>query len=99
MSDISVKTFRVHVIGPNLLGAADTFHVHAEGCADVRRSRIYASPEFANDKTFVYQVRSLTEISDEVYADIIAENDGDTGADYLQDFKVFTCLADLPDTI
>ena len=31
----------VHVIGPNLGDPKHTFHVHAAGCADVKKSKLY----------------------------------------------------------
>ncbi len=90
---------QLHVLGPNLLGSgtAETFHVHAQGCPDVQRRRLYAGREHDWDRTHTYPARCLDDIVTAVYADIIAES-GDTPADYRHDFRLFPCVGDLPDT-
>src|SRR4029077_12944948 len=40
---------RVQVIGPNLFGAEHTFHVHAAGCADIKRNPMYRRADGVTD--------------------------------------------------
>ena len=84
---------KVHVIGPNLRDNAHVFHVHAEGCADVKRSPLYRSPEFRYDRETVTEYADVRAMVDDVYQDQIAESgDPDEGRYYVQDFKVFPCV-------
>ncbi len=87
---------KVHVIGPNLAHQNEQLHVHAEGCADVRRSRVYASPEFDHDKAHALEMRDQRAVVEYVYADQIAESGGLDWQDYEHDFKWFACVSALP---
>ncbi len=87
---------KVHVIGPNLLGQNEQFHVHAEGCTDVRRSPVYASRDFDGDKRYAPDMRDRRTVVEYVYADQIAESGGLAWEDYEHDFKWFGCVSDLP---
>jgi hypothetical protein len=83
---------KVHVLGPNLLGSNtdETFHVHAEGCADVRRSPVYAGSDHQSDRKTAYDFASLVEVAAFVY------DFEDDPQDCIGDFKVFDCAKELP---
>lgn len=82
---------RVIIYGPNLPGPTETFHVHAEGCADTKRG-IYRGIRVGGDQGgWSIEAASVQEVVEEVYADIMDEN-GDTWEDYLSEFKVFPCV-------
>ena len=84
---------RVTICGPNLRDQSKgQFHVHAEGCADLRRGAI-REPEYRHGWTI--DATSREQVADEVYADIIDENPGTTAGDYVSDFHFFPCCADL----
>ncbi len=85
---------RVLVIGPNLPDPGETFHVHAEGCGDVKRSRLYSSPSFNFDKSHPLEYDSVEELVKDIYQDILAEGDEDWH-NYIQEFKWFSCVKDL----
>lgn len=86
-------TMRVHIIGPNLLGQNEQFHVHAAGCADVHRSPVYRLHDA--DRRNAYEVTDRRDVIDFVYADQMAES-GDTWESYEFDFKFFPCVDALP---
>lgn len=87
---------QVHVIGPNLPDQSKgSFHVHAKGCADVRRNQDYSAPDFEFDRRHTYDVNSHLELSREVFADQIAE-ESMTEADGLHDMHFFPCVDSLP---
>ncbi|MET0711069.1 MAG: hypothetical protein ABWZ30_00995 [Jiangellaceae bacterium] len=97
MTETSTAAFHVHTIGPNLPREFKySYHVHAKGCPDVRRNPLYQSREFAEDRTYVYDVDSLTELSAIINADVIGEDEDPDS--YLGEFKVFPCVGDLPRT-
>jgi hypothetical protein len=87
---------RVTIVGPNLPGSLQrqgTFHVHAEGCADLKRGPIrpYAEQGWTIDAT------SREDVAEEVYADMIDEHEGDgtvyaTAAGYVSDFHFAPCV-------
>lgn len=78
----------VVVLGPNLMDQSNgSFHVHAAGCADIKRSRAYDSPEFDDDKKYPLDMESVEQIADYVYADI-----EDDPREYVNDFYVFPCV-------
>lgn len=82
---------KVHVLGPNLLGSdiPDTFHIHAEGCADVLRSKVYRGAEMAHDRENAEEFESVLEIAEYVY------DYEDNPAEYVNDFRVFPCAEGL----
>lgn len=83
---------KVHVIGPNLPDQSNgSFHVHAEGCADVKRNRDYRSPEFKTDRETTVDVADMDELVAYVYADQLAEDDSLKASDLVNDFYVFGC--------
>jgi hypothetical protein len=65
----------VTVCGPNLRDQSKgQFHVHAEGCADLLRSR---EPEYRNGWTIEASTRD--QVGDDIYADMIAEGSMESG--------------------
>jgi hypothetical protein len=76
----------VVVLGPNLHGSNSTFHVHAAGCADIKRNAFYRSPEFNDDKRNPLDFNSVEEIAEYVYD--FEENP----RDLVNDFEVFPCV-------
>lgn len=90
------QTMRVHVLGPNLRDQSKgSFHVHAEGCADVKRSREYKGRDFDHDRRTTYEVSSLVDVAAEIYQDMIDEDN--PAENYVSEFYVFPCASDLPD--
>ena len=86
---------RVTIFGPNLNDQSKgQFHVHAAGCADLRR-HASREPEYRNGWTIDAADR-LT-VADEVYADMIDEREDAKPDDYLDDFHFFPCCSDLPE--
>jgi len=98
MSTPTTPAIKVHVIGPNLRGQSETFHVHAEGCADVQRSPLYRGPDYATDRTTTYDVASLQDLVTMIYDPSEFDYDPEEWIDYLADFKVFPCVPTLPGT-
>lgn len=87
---------RVVVIGPNLPTTDldySTFHVHAEGCADIHRSPMYRSREYDTDKRNVIDYPSAIAMVESVYGDHLDEDDDLTPESLLNDFRIFPCVA------
>ncbi len=83
---------KVVVIGPNLRDPnSPDFHVHAAGCADIKKNRLYAGHEEANHS---YDFDSVQELVKEWYLDILAET-GEDWHNYIQEFKFFGCAEGL----
>jgi hypothetical protein len=81
---------RVIIVGPNLPGSLQRqgqFHVHAEGCADLKRGAIrpYAEREVA------VEMASQEDVAEYIYSDIIAESGGEA-IDYLDEFHFAPCV-------
>lgn len=77
---------RVTIVGPNLPRQAQaTFHVHAEGCADLKRGWI---KDYAPDG-WTIEATSLTDVCDEVYPP--EDFECESGA-YLYDFHIAPCV-------
>lgn len=88
------EKFEVEVIGPNLHSAGATFHVHRQGCADIKRDpKRYGYSQYEGHE-WRMTVDTLTEVCDAAYppSDFQCES-----GDYLDDFKVFPCVGNLPD--
>jgi hypothetical protein len=86
--------FEVEVIGPNLHTRGESFHVHRQGCADIKRDpKRYGYSQYTGME-WRMKVATLTEVCDAVYPP--SDFDCNSG-DYLDDFKVFPCVGDLPD--
>ncbi len=90
---------RVHIIGPNLPDQSNgSFHVHAEGCADVKRSPLYRGPDFASDRRHTFDVASLVDIVEQTMPDQVAEEgDGFDPLSWIDDFHILPCVGNLPD--
>jgi hypothetical protein len=88
---------RVSIIGPNLRDQSKgQFHVHAEGCADIKRM-VRREPEYAYPDTF--EVTTKMEAVTEVYDPGDFEWDPDDeslAACYLDDLHFFPCCDGLP---
>jgi hypothetical protein len=92
------KTQRVTICGPNLFGAPETFHVHAEGCRDLGK-RLYQG---VRAEAWISEFSTRREVIEEVYSDIIAEQeDGSDYASwtaYVSEFQFFPCVT-LPEEV
>jgi len=78
---------RVSVFGPNLRVPGPTFHVHAEGCADTRKS------VYRGHRPATWDAASATEVCDEMYP---PEDFDCKSGEYLDDFRFFPCCDALP---
>ena len=91
----------VHVIGPNLGSSTEfVFHVHAAGCADIKRKPIYRHADGVSDKPV--ELGSMQEVVEYIYdGQIFSDNAGDPvwgkWEAYEPDFKWFPCLGDFPE--
>lgn len=91
---VTAEKFEVEVIGPNLHSAGPTFHVHKQGCRDIKRDpRGYGYSQYDGHE-WRMTVTSLTEVCDAAYPP--DDFDCESG-DYLDDFKVFPCVGHIPD--
>ena len=80
---------KVTTIGPN--GISDgTFHIHAEGCRDIKQRKYHRSEKYNETIT------SVEQLVNDSYADIIDENPDTTWEDYADEFKIFPCVGDVP---
>lgn len=78
----------VTIIGPNLRDQSKgTFHVHAAGCADLKRLA-HREPEAA-EYPLTFEAESLTEVCDEVYPPEDFEYES---GEYLFDFYIAPCV-------
>lgn len=81
-------TQRVVIVGPNLSDQSKgSFHVHAEGCADLRRNHNLRY----EDHGHVIDATSLCHVAESVYDNGIMQDD-ETGLDYLSDFHIAPCV-------
>lgn len=84
---------RVTIVGPNLPRQAKaTFHVHAEGCADLSRGWIRAHQADTVD------AQSRHDVEAEVYYFASSENDDYELGDYQSEFHFAPCVSDLPES-
>jgi len=85
---------RVTICGPNLRDQSKgQFHVHAEGCADLRRNAsLQREPEYMNGWTIEAATRD--EVGDHIYEDHIAEGSMEPG-EGKHDCHFFPCVSDL----
>jgi hypothetical protein len=86
-------TVPVHIIGPNIPGSTELFHVHAEGCADIHRRAIYGAFT-ADEKEEFYEVTSKRGLAEWAYPPDDFDYDPDTEWRTYFDgqFKVFPCV-------
>ena len=93
---------RVRVCGPNLrIQSKGTFHVHADGCADLTKygpGRKYGGDTNGEFETTLV-VETYRDVSEAIYADIIDEQDPEDGVDwaeaYISDFHFAPCTKGL----
>lgn len=88
---MKIKTF-----GPNLVDQSKGgFHVHAADCNDCKKAE-YKRCDGGRTEEFT----TKREVVEDVYADIIADNEGDEHwggwESYLQEFHFFPCCDSLP---
>ena len=77
---------RVTICGPNLRDQSKgQFHVHAEGCADLKRGA-QREPEYRNGWTI--EAANRIEVCDEVYP---PEDFECESGDYVDEFYFFPC--------
>ena len=81
------------VIGPNL-SSGSTFHVHKAGCGDIKRKATYRKAD-----KWTADFASLQEICEDVYTDIMNENEGSLAewTAYTGEFDIFPCCGEVPD--
>ena len=81
---------QVAIAGPNLNDQSKgTFHVHAAGCADLKRGA-RREPEYGN--AWVIEAASQTEVCDAVYP---ADQFECESGEYVYDFNFFPCCDQL----
>lgn len=90
---------KVAIIGPNLHGANETFHVHAAGCRDTRKP-LYAGYENQLAVKHPADVESDRDVVLYAYEDIIEESPEQYGGErgwesLLSEFRFFPCVAGL----
>jgi hypothetical protein len=87
-----MSVLNVVVVGPNLRDQSKgQFHVHAEGCADLKRDPLLRH----EDQSYIFPAASVREVAEDVYADIIAENEDEDIDAYIDDFHFAPCCASL----
>lgn len=79
---------RVVIVGPNLRDQSKgTFHVHAEGCADLKRS-----PNLRHeDQSMVVEATSLIDVEQYIYGPDAGDFDVEPGT-VLDDFHFAPCV-------
>lgn len=85
-----MQEFKVTTIGPNGISDA-SFHIHAEGCKDIKQRKYHRSEKY--NETIV----SVEQLVNDSYADIIDENEGSTWEDYKGEFKIYPCVGEVPE--
>lgn len=82
----------VEIIGPMSRGT--TFHVHAEGCADIARNR-----EYRDIRPYLWIIETpatLRLLVEDIFSDFIFSNDEEPWETYVSEVKVFPCVGALP---
>jgi hypothetical protein len=85
---------QVTIIGPNLPGNTQTFHVHAAGCADIKRSRLYHRAQ-----QWTVELASAQEVVYDVYPSGDFDYPPEEWEDYLSEFRIFPCLDSFPTSV
>lgn len=80
---------KIAVYGPNLLSGGADFHVHAPGCADTKKS------VYSGHVAWEFEAESKQAVVEEIFADIMAENEEEPWVNYAQEVKFFPCAAGL----
>lgn len=68
----------------------NSFHVHAEGCPDIKKRKYFKSTKYNETIT------SVEELVTNSYSDMLEESPSDTWEDYLGEFQIFPCVEKLP---
>jgi hypothetical protein len=96
MTKTTANAIEITSIGPNGLKDA-TFHVHAAGCADIKRGikatgkgEVTADYRRAEKNDMI--VKSFRDMVEQDYSDIMAENEGSTWEDYTGEYRIFPCV-------
>lgn len=84
---------KISIIGPNLMGgkARGDFHIHAAGCADVRREMAW----FCNPGVETVEVSTMLDVSALIYDDMISGGEMSL-EDGMDSFWFAPCTAELP---
>lgn len=86
---------KVSIAGPNLRDQSrGQFVVHAADCADIKKAA-KRDPAFSKREATVMDVDSAEQVVEEIYSDIMAENDT-TAQEHIGDFHFAPCLDRLP---
>jgi hypothetical protein len=82
---------KIIVVGPNIAQAGTTgFHIHAEGCRDLRQPKYADAPKERMD------VETVEAVTRDVYQDHINEaGNPDDISVYVNDFTILPCAAAL----
>lgn len=85
---------RVVIVGPNLRDQSrGDFHVHAEGCADLRRDRNVRY----EDQSWVVEAEGSRDelmefVAEDIYCDIMAENGDEDASGYVELIHFAPCV-------
>lgn len=87
---VAANLTTVTVAGPNLNDPKQSgrMHVHASGCADLKRRRVYRGIE----EPWTIEVSGIKDLVESIYGDQIEENPTYTWEDYLTEIDVFPCV-------
>jgi len=90
-----IERVNVQVCGPNLKNESKgSFHVHAEGCRDLRQygpGRKRGGHE-NGEETYVWAVDSKLDVVAEIYSNILDENEHSRPEEFLSDFWFAPCV-------
>jgi hypothetical protein len=96
MTKTTADAIEITSIGPNGISDA-TFHVHAAGCADIKRgikvgkgNTVAANYSRAEKNDMI--VASFREMVEQDFADIMAENPDETWESYTNEYRIFPCV-------
>ena len=81
---------KLTIVGPNLFGFEDTFHVHGAGCADLKKRH------YKGAQTYTTEFDSMQELVETWYDGQLQDNADDpvwsVWSAYAEEFKVFPCV-------
>lgn len=80
---------RLTIVGPNLSDQSlGDFHVHAAGCADLKRNRNLRN----EDQSWTLRAHSKLAVAEHIYEDIIDENPDVSASGYLSTIHFAPCV-------
>jgi hypothetical protein len=86
---------KVRIVGPNLRDQTKgTFHVHADGCADLTKygpGRRFGG-DLAGERETLLDAASEIDVVEFVYADQLAENPDVEAEEWISDFHFAPCV-------